>query len=98
MFKRIDDETIEREGRVVFIWNGKPLDGMSGDTVASALIAAGVRANRDHAVTGEPRAPFCMMGTCFECLVEIDGKQNRQGCQVPLVEGMDVRSQKGARG
>ena len=43
--------------------------------------------------TGERRAPFCMMGTCFECLVEIDGQPNRQACLTIVREGMDIKRQ-----
>ena len=35
------------------------------------------------------------MGVCFECLVTIDGVGNRQGCLVPLAEGMRVETQIG---
>jgi predicted molibdopterin-dependent oxidoreductase YjgC len=38
-----------------------------------------------------------MMGVCFECLVTINGIGNRQGCLIPVAEGMAVETQKGAR-
>ena len=38
-----------------------------------------------------------MMGVCFECLVQIDGQPNRQACLVTVREGMQVRTQEGAR-
>jgi len=38
-----------------------------------------------------------MMGVCFECLVTIDGVGNRQGCLVPVREGMRVELQHGKR-
>ncbi|MNG28551.1 hypothetical protein D3C84_1138290 [compost metagenome] len=38
-----------------------------------------------------------MMGVCFECLVEIDGVPNRQGCLIEVADGMRIRSQEGAR-
>ena len=37
-----------------------------------------------------------MMGVCFECLVRIDGMDNRQGCLVTVQEGMRVESQRGS--
>ena len=70
---------------------------MTGDSVAAALIAAGQLATRTTPVTGSPRGPFCMMGVCFECLLEIDGEPNRQGCMVPVRDGMAVRRMTGAR-
>jgi predicted molibdopterin-dependent oxidoreductase YjgC len=48
-------------------------------------------------VSGTHRAPYCMMGACFDCLVEIDGIPNQQACQTLVREGMRVNLQKGAR-
>ena len=69
----------------------------AGDTVAAAMLAAGHSSGRDTPVSGSPRGPFCMMGACFECLVEIDGQANRQACMTPVSEGMKVRRMQGAR-
>jgi hypothetical protein len=38
-----------------------------------------------------------MMGVCFECLVTIDGIGSRQGCLVPVTDGMRIEIQKGKR-
>jgi predicted molibdopterin-dependent oxidoreductase YjgC len=77
--------------------NGEPLQVPLGSSVAAALLAAGVRRFRNSPVSGEGRAPYCMMGVCFECLLEIDGVPNRQGCLVPLAAGMTIRTQDGMR-
>jgi NADH dehydrogenase/NADH:ubiquinone oxidoreductase subunit G len=37
------------------------------------------------------------MGICFECLVTIDGVQNRQACMTLVANGMIISSQSGAR-
>lgn len=52
---------------------------------------------RQTPVTGENRAPLCMMGVCFECLMEINGEANQQGCLVTVEEGMRIAPQQGAR-
>jgi len=75
--------------------NGEPLLVPSCSSVAAALLAAGVKRFRNSPVSGEGRAPYCMMGVCFECLLEIDGVPNRQGCMVPLEAGMAIRTQDG---
>lgn len=88
----------DAEGAPVRIWfNDAPLDVPAGRSVAAALFAAGVRRFRATPVSGEARAPYCMMGACFECLVEIDGVPSRQSCLVAVRDGMRVRSQEGAR-
>lgn len=88
----------EAEGETLsFTLDGERAQGLEGDSVAAALLAAGRAACRESAVSGSPRGPFCMMGVCFDCLVTIDGIGNRQGCLVPLREGMAVETQPGKR-
>ncbi len=83
-------ERLEKDGRdVTFVFDGKPYAAREGDTVAAALIAAGVAAFRNTPVSGSLRGPFCMMGTCYDCLVEIGG-ENVQACQVMVEHGLVV--------
>jgi len=80
------------------IWfNDRPLSVPGGRSVAAALLAAGVQRFRATPVSGAPRAPYCMMGACFDCLVEIDGMPSRQSCLVTVQDGMRIHSQEGAR-
>jgi predicted molibdopterin-dependent oxidoreductase YjgC len=82
----------------VRIWfNDQPMHVPGGRSVAAALLAAGVLRFRATPVSASPRAPFCMMGACFDCLVEIDGVPSRQSCMVTVRDGMCIRSQEGAR-
>jgi D-hydroxyproline dehydrogenase subunit gamma len=78
-------------------FDGLPLTVLGQRSVAAALLAAGVSRFRSTPVSGSPRAPYCMMGVCFDCLLEIDGVANRQACLVPVEPGMKIRSQEGAR-
>lgn len=80
-----------------FTFDGRAMTGRAGDTVAAALLANGVSTCRETPVSGAPRAPYCLMGVCFDCLVVIDGVGNRQGCLVPLAEGMTIETQHGRR-
>lgn len=64
-----------------------------GATVAAALLGHGEGHFCNSAALGEKRAPYCLMGVCFECLVEIDGVKNRQACLEPVREGMRVKRQ-----
>jgi predicted molibdopterin-dependent oxidoreductase YjgC len=95
MFRRLPDVVGEL---VPFTIDGRPATARAGDTVAAALLASGVEVCRTTPVSGAPRAPYCMMGVCFECLVTIDGVGSRQGCLVPVEAGMQVETQQGARG
>ena len=51
---------------------------------------AGYRAIRRAPADGTPRAPYCMMGACHECLATVDGVPDCQTCLMPLREGMQV--------
>lgn len=83
--------------QVALTFDDRPIQAPAGCTVAAALLSAGVSAFRTTPVSGEARAPFCMMGACFDCLVEIDGVANRQSCLITIEPGMKVRTQHGLR-
>jgi D-hydroxyproline dehydrogenase subunit gamma len=68
----------------------------AGLSVAAALLLNGADSFRTTPVSQSPRAPYCMMGVCFECLVEVDGKPGRQACLTMVREGMVIRRQQGA--
>lgn len=73
--------------------DGAPFDARAGDTVAAALLAAGVTTFRTTPVSAAPRGPYCLMGTCFDCLVDIDGQPNRQACLTLVASGMQIATQ-----
>ncbi|CAD5274024.1 conserved hypothetical protein [Bosea sp. 62] len=95
MFRRI--EPAAAVGGPSLSFEGREIAFHPGDSVAAALLAAGIGALRQSPVDASPRAPYCMMGVCFECLVKIDGRQNQQACLTPAQDGMVVRRQIGAR-
>ena len=80
---------VEVEGRTVLV--------PPGASAAAAVLIAGLPSIRDTPVSGCGRAPYCMMGVCFECLAEIDGVPNRQSCMVMARPGMRIHRQRGAR-
>lgn len=93
MFQRLHDI----EDPVTFTFDGKALKAERGQTLASALLASSIDVFRTSAVGGKPRAPYCLMGACFDCLVTVDGVQNRQSCLLEVRSGMVVTSQIGRR-
>lgn len=83
--------------RVTISVDDAACSAIAGESVAAALLAAGRLVCRSAPVSGAPRGPFCLMGACQECLVEIDGRACQEACRVPVVAGMVVRTQRGAR-
>lgn len=71
-------------------WQGREIPARSGESLAAALLAAGINCVRVTGISGAPRGPFCMMGACFDCLVTVEGEGSRQACMVPVTDGMRV--------
>ena len=65
-------------------------------SLAAAVLLLGLASTRTTPVSGAPRLPYCMMGSCFDCLMEVDGIPNQRACQVRVRAGMRVRIQAGA--
>lgn len=93
MFKRIHDDAQSVELTI----DGQSIQARAGDTVAAALLLAGTDYFRTTPVSGAQRAPYCMMGVCFDCLVKIDGVGNQQACMITVRPGMRVERQQGRR-
>ena len=84
----------QSQDRVVTIWfEESPIQAQEGESVAAALLIDGVKYLRNAQVSGKPRMPYCWMGVCYECLLEIDGEQNQQSCLISVKDGMHVRRQ-----
>ena len=95
MFKRLSAS--DRKTVTVNI-EGEDVRVPVGESVAAAALVHNLVFTRTTPISGSPRAPLCMMGVCFECLMEIDGLPNRQACQVQVAEGMKIRRQHGVGG
>jgi len=68
--------------------NGRAIAVPEGSTAAVAVLMAGIVCRTS--VSGEPRVPFCGIGTCFECRVEINGVPQRRSCQVLCEPKMEI--------
>lgn len=80
--------------KVMITVDGSDLEVPSGISVAAAVL--GHRHPGEtytNPVDGSPRAPYCLMGVCFECMMEIDGEDNIQSCLIEVREGMVVNRQ-----
>lgn len=86
----MSDRRIGAHGETVTITvDGSPLACRAGETVAAALLAAGVARLRRSPRALAPRGAFCMMGVCQECAIRIDGRL-QQACLVAVADGMAV--------
>jgi sarcosine oxidase, subunit alpha len=77
---------------VSFSFDGQEITGRTGDTIASALMAHGIRVLRHSDRLGEPRGIYCGIGHCFECRVTVNGTTGVRACITPISEGIEVCS------
>lgn len=91
MFKPIGSS----EATITVFLDSEPIAARSGETIAACLLRAGVSHFRTTPISGSPRLPFCMIGHCFDCLIDIEGIGSRQACLSQVRDGMRVRTQKG---
>lgn len=70
--------------------NGRSVVMPVGATAAVAILVSGAVSRTS--VTGEPRTPFCGMGTCFECRSEINGAPYLRSCQILCESGMEIQT------
>jgi predicted molibdopterin-dependent oxidoreductase YjgC len=83
---------------ITISWDGRNLPARSGESLAAALLAAGILSFRETAVSGAMRGPLCLMGACFDCLVEVEGVPNVQACMTEVRAGLRASPQLGVRG
>jgi thioredoxin reductase len=68
--------------------DGRTVAAAAGDSLAAALLDAGIRTCR-IAGNGDPRGVFCGMGVCHDCVVVVDGTPLR-ACMTAVRDGMRV--------
>ena len=96
---RIQDHPIlgktEERACVTIYLDGAPVEAREGDTIASALWAAGVRTFRYSPKRHEARGLFCAIGYCSDCMMTVDGVPNTRTCITPVKDGMRIEVQDG---
>lgn len=73
-----------------FVFNGDEYTALEGETIAAALLAAGVRTLRVHEEKGTPRGIYCNIGHCFECRVSVNSMPTVRACMTLVQDGMEV--------
>src|SRR5437588_313368 len=73
--------------------DGAPIEAQAEETIAAALLRAGVTTFTRSIKYHRPRGPFCFQGSCGQCLMRVDGVPSRLACRVPVEEGMACERQ-----
>ena len=90
--RMVDQARAERR----FFVNGRACYGKEGDTVMTALLT--LRANlRITEFERAPRAGFCLMGACQDCMVQTEDGARLRACSTLLREDMRLLLPESAR-
>ena len=89
------DIGVGRGSPVTIYLDDQPIRAYLGESVAAALMAAGVKAFRKSPRLGEARGPHCGIGNCFECTLTVDDRPNVRTCNLPVRDGMTLRTDTG---
>jgi sarcosine oxidase subunit alpha len=84
---------INRQNVLTFTFDGKAYTAYEGDTIASALTAAGMTTFSRSFKYHRRRGLLCVAGNCPNCLVQMGDEPNVRGCVTPVRQSMTVRSQ-----
>jgi 2Fe-2S iron-sulfur cluster protein len=94
MFRKLHDPGV---AAVTIYIDGAPVSAEAGESLAAVLLRQAEIWSRTTPVTQGKRAPYCLMGVCFDCLAEVDGVASVQTCLMPVRDGMRVARQLGMR-
>ena len=77
--------------RVAVFVNGERHDVPADISVAAVLMSVeSGQAFRHTQRSQEPRALFCGMGVCFDCLVMVDDRADVRACMTTVSAGMRI--------
>lgn len=92
MFQKLD----AHRGEVVAVYiDDVPITAEANESVAAVLLRQTPLWSRTTPVSDTRRAPYCLMGVCFDCLATVDGISSIQTCLVPVRKGMRINRQRG---
>ena len=83
-------ERVQRNETLTFTFDGKTVSALRGDTIGSALFAAGQRTFSRSFKYHRRRGLMCCAGSCPNCLVAVDGAPGIRACTEPVREGIQV--------
>ena len=92
MFRKLH----EARGEVLTVYvDSLPVVAEADESVATVLLRQAEIWTRTTPISGAPRAPYCMMGVCFDCLATVDCVTSVQTCLALVRDGMRIDRQRG---
>lgn len=94
MFRKLPDAV---PAAVTVFLDGVATTAEPGESVAALLLRTPPFFARENPAGGGRRAPYCLMGVCFDCLVIVDGVASTRSCMTTVQAGMRIQRQLGGR-
>ncbi len=85
----------DRGEKIKFYYNNQEIEAYTGETIAAALHAAGIRRLGHSAEAHRPRGLFCAIGNCSSCFMTVNGEANVRVCVTPVEAGLRVPDEEG---
>lgn len=80
----------EMQRPALTIWcDETPIEALEGDTVLTAILTRGGHL-RQTEFDNRPRAGFCLMGACNDCVVWTSDGAKIRACSTPVHDGLHV--------
>lgn len=79
-------------GEYTIFFDGKEYKAQQGQTIAEALMGNGITTFR-HDINDKPHGLYCNMGSCFQCLVTLNGQPNVRACFTLVKAGDRIQTQ-----
>lgn len=78
-----------------FKFEGDEIPFNEGESIAAALLRAGIWHFRESRKSQQPRSLFCGIGHCYDCMVVINENINQRACLLEAREGLVIKRQRG---
>jgi thioredoxin reductase/bacterioferritin-associated ferredoxin len=89
-------ETGVNRGKEIEIFiDNHPIRAYEGETIGAVLTAIGIRQIRQTPQLKDPRGLYCCMGSCYGCLVTVNGRPNERACVTAVQAGQRITLQEG---
>lgn len=78
-----------------FKFEGEAIAFNEGESIAAALLRAGIWQFRESRKSQQPRSLFCGIGHCYDCMVVINENINQRACLLEARESLVIKRQRG---
>ena len=87
---------LKKGEEIEIVVDGKKVKAYKGESIATSLIASGIKVFRYTSKFNEPRGIFCAIGRCTDCVMDVNGRPNVRTCITPVEKNMVINTQKGS--